>query len=297
MSLTFFQSSRLPVECAPYIFIVVAICFSYFPSLLQADTIAVYVEPPTIESSSFAGVTTETFDSTSPGVYASDFASVIGTYTGTPSNPFAIVAADQYGGAGGTGNYFAVGVESNSSAVVTLNLYSEANYFGFWWSAGDANNTLTFLQDGVALATFSTANLVGLLPYSPNTTVIAIDGSVYSTMDYYGNPGTGSDSWEPFAYVDIIANGLQFNQVQFSNSINTGFETDNHSVAQGVADPSQGDTIVDDVSFTAEAETPEPASWSLVLSGIAAVSLSVYRRRTTRSGPELSPIHLTVPVL
>jgi hypothetical protein len=90
----------------------------------------------------------------------------IGTYEGTSADPFEIISADQYGGAGGSGNYFAVGSETGSPGVdaVTLDLSSENNYFGFWWSAGDVNNSITLLQNGTVLATFTTAELVALLP-------------------------------------------------------------------------------------------------------------------------------------
>ena len=89
----------------------------------------------------------------------------------------------QYGGAGGSGNYFAIGAESSSTDPVTLSLSSEANYFGFWWSAGDVNNSITLLQNSTALATFTTANIVALLPNTLNGTVTAINGIVYNTQE------------------------------------------------------------------------------------------------------------------
>jgi hypothetical protein len=190
------------------------------------------------------------------------------------------VSANQYGGAGGTGEYFAVGAESSSTAPVTLALTSEANYFGFWWSAGDVNNSITFLQNGVALATFTTANVVALLPNTVSGTVTAINGSVYNTKNYYGNPNNLSqDNAEPFAYIDVIANGIQFNQIQFSNPTTaSGFESDNHSVAAGVTDPPSGDVIVENVPLTAAATAPEPETWILLVAGVGVIGFSRWMR-------------------
>ena len=136
------------------------------PVALPGNTIVAYVEAPTIQASSVPSITTETFDALTPGIYSTSVVGAIGTYVGTSTIPFAIVGADSYGGAGGSGRYFAVGSESGSAGAVVLDLSSEENYFGFWWSAGDSQNSVTFLQDGTPLATFTTANLVTLLPRS-----------------------------------------------------------------------------------------------------------------------------------
>lgn len=253
------------------------------PALLHATSIVAYVEAPSVQTSSVGNITTENFNSIAAGIYTTNYVSAIGTYVGTSSNKYAIVAADQFGGAGGTGNYFAIGAQSGSATPVTLNLNAEANYFGFWWSAGDANNAITFLQNGTALATFTTANLIALLPDTANGTVTAINGTSYHTNTYYGNPNnTSQDTNEPFAYVDIIATGIQFNQIQFSNSNTTGsgFESDNHSVANGVSGPPGGDVLVQNVPLT-PAAVPEPGTWALLLSGLAAAGLMRSRRTAT----------------
>jgi hypothetical protein len=244
------------------------------PVALHAATVYAYVEAPTSQSSSVSGATTESFDELSAGDYSNSYttsvSTAIGTYVGTPSNPFAIVPVDQYGGAGGTGNYFAVGAETGKFGRALLDLNSEANYFGFWWSAGDVNNSITLLQDGTALATFTTADLVALLPNSGGTTVMALNGVLYNTIDYYGNPNGLGDASEPFAYVDIVANGLQFNQVLFSQLRSAGFESDNHSVADGVTAPPPGDVLVQSLQLTPDA-APEPASWGLAFLGLGAI--------------------------
>ena len=254
------------------------ITFAMSAFCLHAASIVAYVEPPTVQSTSVSGVSTEGFDSLGAGIVTSGFSSTIGLYEGSPSTPFSIVAADQYGGAGGTGNYFAVGAESNSDAPVALLLNNQANYFGFWWSAGDPNNSITFAENGVALATFTTANLVNLLPNSPSGTVTAINGSIYNTVNYYGNPNSLLDTTEAFAYVDVIATGLLFNEIIFSNPNSTGFESDNHSVATGVTGPPLADVIVQDVPLTADA-TPEPGTWMMLVLGIGTIGISKKWRR------------------
>ena len=244
------------------------------PGALPAATIVAYVEGPAMQSSSVAGVVTETFDGFSTGRYTSSLATNIGTYQATSSAVFSINSADLYGGAGGTGNYFAVGAESGSEGPIVVNLKSEANYFGFWWPAGDSKNSITFMQNGVALASFTTSNIVTLLPKTTGATVTAINGTKYNTVDYYGNPNPNispKDDGEPFAYVDVIANGLTFNQVAFSNAtLDSGFESDNHSVANGITDPPAGDVIVQNVPLAA----PEPGSLLLVVLGFTFVIVS-----------------------
>ena len=106
-------------------------------------------EAPGVQSSAVAGVTTETFNSFGTGQYSS-LETAFGTLSTSAS--LAIVAADSYGGAGGTGNYMAFGAESGSGNPVTLTFKGPESYFGFWWSAADANNSVTFYSGSSALA-------------------------------------------------------------------------------------------------------------------------------------------------
>jgi hypothetical protein len=156
-----------------------------------------------------------------------------------------------------------------------LTLNSPSNYFGFWWSAGDASNVLTFYSAGQLVATFTTAQIVTLIPNDPNTTVTAINGSTYNTDKYYDNPN-GGDASEPFAYVDFIATGLTFDQIGFSNSLGSGFESDNHSVASNVTGPPITDVIIENVPLAA----PEPASYGMIGGGLCA--LAFIRRKILR---------------
>jgi hypothetical protein len=252
-----------------------------------ANTIVAYVEAPGIQASSLSGITNMDFDSLSAGNYSSPLTTPIGVYEASPSDQFKIIAADSFGGAGGTGNYFAIGSESGFTGPLVLDLNSDANYFGFWWSAGDANNSISFYENGVLYATFDTADIVGLLPNSSLGTVTAINGSTYNTQNYYGNPNNLSqDTQEPFAYVDVIANGLTFNQISFSNAnLFSGFESDNHSVAIGVTDPPTGDVIVESVPLTDAAQVPEPGTAFLLVAALGGLGLLKFRLCFIRVDP------------
>ena len=180
------------------------------------------VEAPGAQSSTVAGVTTETFNSFSTGQYSS-LQTAVGTLS--TSGSLTIVAPDIYGGAGGTENYFALGAQSGSADPVTLTFRGPQSYFGLWWSAADANNTVTFYSGSSALMTFSEASAFS----------IATPGGAY-----YGNSNNGGDTGEPSAYLNFNGtNGTAFTSVVFSNNgtTGTGFEAGNFSIG-GVAGPS-----------------------------------------------------------
>lgn len=202
-------------------------------------------------------------------VYQADFNSISAGYhtgpitlanIGTINSGF-IQTANEYGGAGGTGNYFDVdkdtsGVPTDTSSTLTLN--SPESYFGMWWSAGDSYNSLTFygLVNGVEtpIETFSTANVISYLQNTANTSA------------YYGNPSgqfQGQDSGEPFAYLNFYApQGLTFNEIVFSDPGNTGFESDNWTVASSYT------------SIAGTVLTPEPSNTVglLVIAGLGLIS-------------------------
>jgi hypothetical protein len=178
------------------------------------------VDAPGVQASTVAGVTTETFNSFSKGQYSS-----LTTAVGTLSTAGAesIVVADSYGGAGGTGNYFALGAESGSADAVTLTFKGPESYFGMWWSAADANNAVSLYSGTTLLASYNSTSVFADLPAS-----------------YDGNPNSGADVDEKFGYVNFNAtDGTAITSVVFSNNgtTSTGFEADNFSVLQ-VPEPS-----------------------------------------------------------
>jgi RHS repeat-associated protein len=203
-------------------------------------TLSVYLSPSGQQSTTVAGVATETFDALSTGIQSTAYVSAagIGTYTGSSTQPFAIVAPNEFGGATDSTsstptNYFAVGTESGSTSPVNLALTQPVSYFGFWWSAGDAYNRIALYSGSSLYGTFSTADLLGFLNNGTGT-INAINGTAYETSAYFGNPNITSgsnDSDEPFAYVSFAITGATITQIVFYNtSTSTGFESDNHSV-------------------------------------------------------------------
>jgi hypothetical protein len=217
----------------------VALCAA--TSVAKGGTLTVYMSPPAAQSSTVSGITTETFDSLSTGVKTSAYSSAIGTYTGSSSNPFAILANNVYGGATDSThtsptNYFAVGSASSSTAPVTVSLTHPAAYFGFWWSAGDASNRVDLYQGTTLYASFSTQDLLNFLNNGVGT-VTALNGSTkYNTSAYYGNPNLTSgsnDSGEPFVYISFAITGTTVDTIKFYNTgTASSFESDNHSYIQ-----------------------------------------------------------------
>jgi len=105
----------------------------------KAASLIVSVDAPGVQASTVPGVTTETFDSFSAGNYSS-LSTAVGTITSMDAGQFAIVPANVFGGAGGTGNFFTISGFSGSAAPATLVLNTPQAYFGFWWSAADHFN-------------------------------------------------------------------------------------------------------------------------------------------------------------
>lgn len=207
------------------------------------------------ESSTVSGVTTETFDSFRAGDYTK-----LTTAVGTLASPgLAIVANNEYGGAGSSGNYFAIGAESSQTSA-TLTLNGPQAYFGIWWSAADPLNQIELLSGGQVVADFTSASAFDQL------------GSAY-----LGNPTTGGDPGEKFAYLNFIGTaGTTFDQVVFLNAnTSTGFESDNWSVCSTPLVSSYPGTVLGNVQGT----VPEPSSMALTATGIIALVGLARRRR------------------
>jgi hypothetical protein len=174
-----------------------------------------------VQSTTVAGATTENFNELSPGALpgAGDtYVSSIGTFSGG-----VVVKANLYGGAGGTGNYYAVGSESGTTSA-TLTFNSAQDYFGLWWSAGDSENVLKFYDGSTLVGSFNVASIIP-----------------YLTSAYYGNPNSDflhQDPNEPFDYLDFTAiGGDKITSVVFDNGLGTGFEMDNLSISDSVTKP------------------------------------------------------------
>jgi hypothetical protein len=185
-----------------------------------ADIVA-SLEAAGTQQTTVSNIITETFDGLSAGTQITTLSSSIGHYSAGVGSTI-IVGADQYGGADKT-NYISVGAQAGQSGgSMTLTLNGPADYFGMWWSAIDAKNTLQFYKSGVLVKTFTSANLPAFSS--------AYDGN----PNYSPKPNTG----EHYAYINFNGTvGTTFDTIVFSNDGSTGFETDNHSI-HGVPEPS-----------------------------------------------------------
>jgi len=209
----------------------VVLSLATFTRPVMAAGFTVSIENAGVENAQLSNLVNahvNTFDTQTQGYSNTGFAWNDGTTTVGTYNNTLVENADQYGGAGGTGNYFDVDTSrsGNGQTVSTLNLTTPQDYFGLWWSAGDSNNVLTFLSkvNGVeqVVDTMTTADVVSYI------------GNLANKASYYSNPNStfkGQDSSEPFAFINFYDIGGTFDEVQFSNVGGTGFESDNHTVA------------------------------------------------------------------
>jgi len=243
--------------------------------LLPAGTITMSISAPSDQATFIATAITETFNSLSTGNRTTSYTGTIGTYQLTTTSAFAVLAANQFGGANGT-RYISIGAQSGTTGSVMLQLNADYNYFGFWWSAGDANNGLTLYDGNLLLGRITTADVLARL--TPKTgTVQAVNGNFYNNALYYGNPNnTTQNTGEPYAYISLVASGTTFNRIVFDNSssLSTGFENDNHSVYFGSVSLPGSSVIIS----TTQTNVPEPGSAALLTVGLLLAGLARFRR-------------------
>jgi len=214
-------------------------------SVARADVVMTYAEAPTDQTSDVAGAITQNFNSLSVGIH-DDFTWTNGDTTIGTYDKLSILEHNQYGGAGGTGVY-PVTSDNSSLGNVPVTTFKLANpstsaytqYFGLWWSAGDKANVLEFFNEGTLVAYFTTANLMDHL-------------NDISGQPYRGNPNNRSqDSGENFAYINFYATaGTSWDTIVFANNASSGFENDNHAVANWSAGGTMLGTPIEDVSGT-----------------------------------------------
>ena len=212
-----------------------------------------------VQASTVQGVTTETFNNINTGQYTS-----LSTNVGTFSSPgLAVLNADQYGGAGNSGHYVAIGSQSGT-LTASLALNGSQSYFGFWWSAADTLNGVDFYSGGKLLGSFSAAATISAL------------GSAFN-----GNPNGGGDTGEKFAYLNFTGtNGTTIDQVVFKNtSTATGFEADNFSVRSAALAGPSGTVIAN--GFIPN--VPEPSSLVMAsIGGLMGLGCWVRTRRRAK---------------
>ncbi len=213
--------------------LLVAFSMLYLNSLGQ-DYLKVYTSAPLVMVSDATGTKyTEGFSSfsTPDGSWAPSsnpyVSTNIGTYTQTVGSS-SIIQDNIYGA--GTGNYLAI----QTGASVSLVFENPVGYFGFAWSAGDGENNIKIYRDGQIIGTFNTEDIIDLLPNNSSATIQALNGTYYDTQDYYGKPGNGGNSNEPYSFLHFEATeGLEFDKIEFAMGAGGAFENDNHTILDG----------------------------------------------------------------
>jgi hypothetical protein len=239
-----------------------ALLCAIFPSFARAGVVLT-VEAPGVQSSQVGGVTTETFDGITRANYTS-LTTAVGTITAPAPGP-RVHVANEFGGAGGTGNFLVVGSEAGQieSKQADLAFGGDEAYLGLWLSALDSQNQIQ-LFSGSTLIAFYNAPVV--------------HAQLVNTA-YDGNPNPaflGQDPTEPFAYLNFIGtDGTTFDRVRFTDTFGTsGLEVDNISIrAAAIGGTLPGQPIIGGISV------PEPASVSLLTAGCVALLARSRRRR------------------
>lgn len=116
---------------------------------------------------------------------------------------------------------------------------------------------------------FTTTSLIEILPNDGVSTVTAVNGSQYLTSNYYGQPQSGLNWGEPYAYLHFVTTGsVTFDRIVVNQGTPTTaiFENDNHSIR--VTTPEIPDTLVQ-----VPVEVPEPSAALLTFTAAAGALL------------------------
>lgn len=232
-------------------------------------TVTLESEAPGTQNSTsgFDAVGVETFEGVGNGTGLNFNTSFGGSaFSGSYSN-VQVLPADEFGGAGGGGNYAVTFSNTGYSLDLSTALTGGVTYFGFWLSALDGGNNVSFFQGGNLLFNFNAQNARDFI------------NGLANSGSYYGNPNTafaGQNSHEPYAFLNFYARGgTRFDRVVFAESPQVGgYESDNHTVGRwnrisGTVIPVLG----------TNGAVPEPATWAMLLAGFGMVGVAARRRK------------------
>ncbi|EDM27526.1 hypothetical protein LNTAR_05421 [Lentisphaera araneosa HTCC2155] len=177
------------------------------------STLVTIAEDASATTSSLANTSEYTFNELSNGINNNVSWDGVGTF-----DSLYISNSNVWGGAidESTGQASQFSWQGNNwTPVSTLSLNENSSYFGFWWSAGDKNNQLSFYNDDELVARYTTESMFGSLNLS---------------QDYYGNPLTGGNGGEPYAFINFFGDAeTSWNKIELTQNGGGGFESDNYT--------------------------------------------------------------------
>ncbi|MDP9095678.1 MAG: hypothetical protein M3N26_03830 [Pseudomonadota bacterium] len=246
------------------------VCLAMMATLLanapaRADSITItYGAPGVLTPSAIVmhyatTIGTESFDGRTSGSFSTSFNSA-GTITGTYSGG-TIASADLFGGAGGTGRYIeALANTAGYTITLATSGIPGVNYFGYWLSAVDAGNQLTFKRAGTVVGTYSPSKLAAVL------------GDCSASNAYCGNPNTafrGQDRGEAFTFVNFVDLNGFFDEIDvFEKPASGNYESDNHTVGY----------CANTAACVNGTVVPEPMSAMIVVAGVAGLMFIRFRQ-------------------
>jgi hypothetical protein len=238
-------------------------------------TVSYEGEAPGVQNTTATFSTTgvETFETIPLGTgnsFTTDFGTggaITGTYTNVQIN-----AADQYGGAGGVGKY----AVAFGSDPYELRLSGGVNYFGYWLSALDAGNLVTFFSGGQELFQFR-----------PQDVIDAVNATATPSEYYFNpNPNFAGQNNQPYIFLNFFDTAGTFDKIVFQETpASGGYESDNHTVGINVINPGLGTNVPlnqsnqPPIPVANVPGVPEPASWALMLIGVGVLGGSLRGRR------------------
>lgn len=225
---------------------------TFFQTKAQSILVTIY-EDAGQQSSSLTDVDVFTFNDFSTGLHTNVVWDSVGSF-----DQIYVLNANRYGGAmdesTGQRSKFSTVQTSRGIEVSTLTLDNYSSYFGMWWSAGDPANVLTFYNDDQLIAQFTTSSMFG---------------SANLSSDYYGNPMTGENPGEPYAFINFYGdNQTSWNKIELSTIGGGGFESDNYTSRVSTFDPeidSEEDLglVIAEVDISGTTETSnETSTWT-----------------------------------
>lgn len=250
------------------------------------------VDAPNVQGTFVSGAIVETFDDGCISPIA------VGTVTGSCDQR----EGNYYAGASSTSSNPVTGGTASPygnvqmGSVMTIDLESDAYYLGFHWEAGNEFDRVQLFNNGELAADFSFDTLMTALDGVSFSTE---GGDTYATSDYFGNPVSGVQDHEPYAFIHVFAEGgAVFDRIVISEDADSPgqFEFDNLAVSFVQQEVANDVYTIDVVEVDgAEEPTVEPeeelaatgvsvsdwAAGAVVLAAFVVALMAVRRRRAS----------------